>query len=85
VTIEGLARNGILHPLQKAFMDHDALQCGYCTPGMILQAYSFLKKTPRPSSTQIIEGMESNLCRCGAYTRIVRAVQAAAIEMRGGV
>lgn len=85
VTIEGLEQNNILHPLQKAFMEHDALQCGYCTPGMILQAYSLLMKNPRPSSLQILQRMEHNLCRCGAHTRIVRAVQAAATEMRGGV
>lgn len=85
VTIEGLARNNILHPLQKAFMEHDALQCGYCTPGMVLQAYALLKKNPRCSPAQIIEGMEGNLCRCGSHPRIVRAVQAAATEQRGGV
>ncbi len=83
-TIEGLAEKDMLHPLQKAFMEHDALQCGYCTPGMILQAYSLLRKNPRPSLRQIIEGMEGNLCRCGAHNRIVSAVQAAALEMRGG-
>jgi aerobic-type carbon monoxide dehydrogenase small subunit (CoxS/CutS family) len=83
VTIEGLARNGELHPLQKAFMAHDALQCGFCTPGMIMNAYALLQKTPEPSVTQIIEGMDENLCRCGAYNRIVRAVQAAAEEIQG--
>ncbi len=61
VTIEGLAKNGVLNPLQKAFMNHDALQCGYCTPGMLLQAYSLLIKNPRLSSEQIIEGMEGNI------------------------
>jgi aerobic-type carbon monoxide dehydrogenase small subunit (CoxS/CutS family) len=85
VTIEGLARNNILHPLQKAFMEHDALQCGYCTPGMVLQAYALLKKNPHPSQAQILEGMEGNLCRCGSHPRIVRAVLAAATEQRGGV
>jgi aerobic-type carbon monoxide dehydrogenase small subunit (CoxS/CutS family) len=84
VTIEGLAKNGTLHPLQKAFVDHYGLQCGYCTPGMIMNAYSFLKKNPRPSSAEIIEGMDNNLCRCGAHKRIVRAVQAAAKEMERG-
>ncbi len=83
-TIEGLAQNGTLHPLQKAFMEHDALQCGYCTPGMILTAYSLLRRTPRPSYQQIVEGMEGNLCRCGAHTRIIAAIQAAAMEMGGG-
>jgi aerobic-type carbon monoxide dehydrogenase small subunit (CoxS/CutS family) len=83
VTIEGLAKKGELHPLQKAFMAHDALQCGFCTPGMILNAYALLRKNPRPSLAEIIEGMDENLCRCGAYNRIVQAVQAAAEEMRG--
>ena len=84
VTIEGLSKNGDLHPLQKAFMEHDALQCGFCTPGMILNAYALLKRNPRPSYSEIIEGMDENLCRCGAYTRIVQAVQAAARAMEGG-
>jgi aerobic-type carbon monoxide dehydrogenase small subunit (CoxS/CutS family) len=83
-TIEGLARAGKLHPLQKAFMEHDALQCGYCTPGMILSAYSLLRENPRPSYSQIVEGMDGNLCRCGAHKRITEAVQAAAKEMEGG-
>lgn len=84
-TIEGLAKNGKLHPLQKAFMDHDALQCGFCTPGMILSAYSVIKKHPRPSEMEIVEGMNDNLCRCGAHKRIVEAIQTAAKEMRGGL
>ena len=84
MTIEGLARDGQLHPLQKAFMEHDALQCGFCTPGMILAAYSLLRRTPRPSYRGILEGLEHNLCRCGAHKRIVEAVQAAAKEMVGG-
>ncbi len=83
-TIEGLAQNGKLHPLQKAFMEHDALQCGYCTPGMILSAYSLLKQNPRPTEAQIREGLEGNLCRCGAHQRIIAAVQAAAKAMAGG-
>jgi len=83
VTIEGLASNGGLHPLQEAFMEHDALQCGYCTPGMILNAYALLKKNPRPSEAQVIEGMDDNLCRCGAHKRIVQAVLAAAQRMGG--
>ena len=83
-TIEGLAKNGQLHPLQKAFMDHDALQCGYCTPGMIMNAYSLLQKHPRPSTAELIEGMDDNFCRCGAHTRIVDAIQTAAKEMQGG-
>ena len=84
MTIEGLVRNGRLHPLQKAFMDHDALQCGFCTPGMILNAYSLLLEKPQPTETEIIEGMNDNLCRCGAHVRIVQAIQSAAKEMRGG-
>jgi aerobic-type carbon monoxide dehydrogenase small subunit (CoxS/CutS family) len=85
VTIEGLSKNGELHPLQQAFMEHDALQCGFCTPGMIINAYALLRKNPRPSVSQIIEGMDDNLCRCGAYNRIVQAVQAAAEETKGTV
>ena len=85
VTIEGLARDGTLHPIQKAFMHHDALQCGYCTPGMIMTAAAFLRKNPRASSTDIIEGMDNNLCRCGAHHRIVQALQSAAKEMGGGL
>ncbi len=83
VTIEGLADNGNLHPLQKAFMEHDALQCGFCTPGMILSAYGLLQENPQPSYSEILEGMEANLCRCGAHKRIVEAIQAAAKEMEG--
>ena len=85
VTIEGLAQNGGLHPLQKAFIKHNAFQCGFCTPGMILTAYSFLRENPRPSYEEIIEGMDDNLCRCGAHTRIVQAILTASEEMRGGV
>lgn len=84
VTIEGLANGGELHPVQKAFMEHDALQCGYCTPGMILQATAFLRQNPEPSVMDIMYAMEDNLCRCGAHNRIVQAIQAAASEMRGG-
>ena len=84
MTIEGLARNGELHPLQKAFLKHDALQCGFCTPGMILKAYSLLYKNPRPSREEIIRGMDTNLCRCGSYMRVVQAIESAAREMKGG-
>jgi aerobic-type carbon monoxide dehydrogenase small subunit (CoxS/CutS family) len=84
-TIEGLSKNGDLHPLQKAFAEHDAFQCGYCTPGMILTAYSLLQENPQPTREEIIRGMEDNLCRCGAHTRIIDAIQAAATEMKGGV
>ena len=82
ITIEGLARNGDLHPLQKAFVSHDALQCGFCTPGMILNAYSLLMKNPNPTRQEIIESMDDNLCRCGSYGRIIQAIQTAASEMR---
>jgi aerobic-type carbon monoxide dehydrogenase small subunit (CoxS/CutS family) len=81
VTIEGLARNGKLHPMQSAFIKHDALQCGYCTPGMILTAVSFLKKNPNPSRSEIIREMDDNLCRCGSYNRILDAIEKAAAEM----
>ena len=83
-TIEGLEQNGELHPLQKAFVEHDALQCGYCTPGMIMNAYSLLLNNPRPSRSQIIEQMDGNLCRCGAHTRIIQAIETAAKQMGGG-
>ena len=84
LTIEGLARNGRLHPLQEAFVKHDALQCGYCTPGMVLTAYGLLVRNPRPSLEEIIKGMNENLCRCGSYQRIIQAIQYAVQEMKGG-
>jgi len=84
LTIEGIARKGILHPLQRAFAEHDALQCGFCTPGMIMSAYGFLKENPRPTRADIIRGMEGNLCRCGSYERIVSAIQGAAVSMAEG-
>ena len=84
VTIEGLSDNGELHPLQEAFVAHDALQCGFCTPGMILNAYSLLLRNPRPTREDIVRGMERNLCRCGSHTRIVQAIESAAQKMRGG-
>jgi len=85
LTIEGLAKNGILHPLQEAFVKHEGMQCGYCTPGMILTAYGLLLKNPRPSRQDIIQALDDNLCRCGAHTRIVDAVQTAAAGMKGAV
>jgi nicotinate dehydrogenase subunit A len=85
LTIEGLEKEGKLHPLQQAFIDERAFQCGFCTPGMILNAYAILLKTPRPTSAEIARQMEDNLCRCGSHVRIVRAVQTAAEAMRGGV
>ncbi len=81
-TIEGLAREGKLHPVQKAFVEKDALQCGYCTPGMIMQAVGFLNRNPNPSRQEIIDGMEENLCRCGAHVRIIEAIEMAAKEMK---
>jgi carbon-monoxide dehydrogenase small subunit len=85
VTIEGLASNGELHPIQKAFIKHDALQCGYCTPGMIMNAYGLLLKNPEPSRKEIIDAMEDNLCRCGSYNRIIEAIQSASKVMKGEV
>lgn len=84
VTIEGLSRDGRLHPLQKAFLEHVGYQCGFCTPGMILNAYALLLKKPKPTKAEIIDAMEDNLCRCGSHARIVQSIQAAAGEMRGG-
>ena len=84
LTIEGLARDGRLHPLQEAFMKHDALQCGYCTPGMILSAYSLLLKNSKPAVSDIVDALNWNLCRCGAHTRIIQAVQDAAGTLTEG-
>ena len=84
ITIEGLAKDGRLHPLQQAFMAHDALQCGFCTSGMILTAYSFLRTHPQPTRAEVIAGMDNNLCRCGAHVRIVDAILEAATAMKGG-
>lgn len=78
LTIEGLARNGRLHPIQQAFLKHQAFQCGYCTPGMILSAYALLRKNPKPGREEILRAMEDNLCRCGSHTRIVAAIEEAA-------
>ncbi len=83
-TIEGLAKNGKLHPIQKAFIAHDALQCGFCTPGMIMKAHSLLSESPEPDRDEIIQEMDENLCRCGANVRIVEAIETAAREMKGG-
>lgn len=84
VTIEGLEKDGKLHPVQQAFIDHDALQCGFCTPGMILTATGLLVKNPSPTRGEIVAGLEENLCRCGAHTRIIDAVEDAAAKIRGG-
>jgi aerobic carbon-monoxide dehydrogenase small subunit len=77
-TVEGLATNGELHPMQRAFHETHALQCGFCTPGMIMQSIDLLEDNPDPSETEIREGLEGNLCRCTGYQNIVRAVQQAA-------
>jgi len=81
-TIEGLASNGELHPMQAAFREHHGLQCGFCTPGMVMSAVDLLQKNPDPSETEIREWLEGNICRCTGYHNIVKAIQAAATEMR---
>jgi len=81
LTIEGLSSNGSLHPIQKSFIEHDALQCGFCTPGMIMNAYGLLIRNPNPTREYIIKGMEENLCRCGSYNRIIDAIETASKEM----
>lgn len=82
LTIEGLAIHDKLHPVQEAFLDHHAFQCGFCTPGMILSTFALLKKTPKPDRRQVAEALDGNLCRCGAHVRILAAVEAAA--QKGG-
>lgn len=77
VTIEGLRTNSELHPLQRAFIEHDALQCGFCTPGMIMTAVGLFKKNPHPTRQEIIAAMDDNLCRCGSHQRILAAIEAA--------
>jgi carbon-monoxide dehydrogenase small subunit len=78
LTIEGLSQDGHLHPLQEAFVKHNAFQCGYCTPGMIMTAYAYLLKKPKATRADVIREMNQNLCRCGAHNRIVAAIQEAA-------
>jgi aerobic-type carbon monoxide dehydrogenase small subunit (CoxS/CutS family) len=80
-TIEGVADSDALHPVQSAFIEHDAAQCGYCTPGQILAAIALLDRTPHPSANDVVRGMSGNLCRCGTYPNIVQAVLAAAKRM----
>ncbi len=82
LTIEGLAKNGELHPLQKAFWEHHGLQCGYCTPGMILAAAGYLMINPNPTEMEVRHGISGNLCRCTGYQNIVKAILAAAEEIR---
>ena len=83
-TVEGLAQGETLHPLQQAFMDCHGLQCGFCTPGMMLTAACLLAKTPQPSEAQIAHALEGNLCRCTGYVNIVAAVKQASVQLAGG-
>ncbi len=78
LTIEGLAKNGKLHPIQEAFIEHNAMQCGFCTSGQIMQAYSLLQVNASPTREEIIDAMENNLCRCGAHVRMIKAIETAA-------
>ncbi len=84
VTIEGLEKDGKLHPLQEAFIKADAMQCAYCTSGMIMSANALLSKNPKPSREEIISGMNGNICRCGTYQRIVEAIQMASGQLASG-
>ena len=83
-TVEGLEKDGRLHPVQEAFADADAMQCGYCTPGMIVEAVAFLRAKPNPTEADAVRALEGHICRCGTYGRIVRAVRQAAEQMKGG-
>ncbi|MCF6216660.1 MAG: (2Fe-2S)-binding protein [Emcibacter sp.] len=82
-TAAGLARNGHLHPVQEAFIENDAIQCGFCTPGMVLKTISLLDENPRPTEAEIRHGLEGNICRCTGYTKIVEAVQDASRRITG--
>lgn len=82
ITVEGLSQNGELHPLQDAFVEDHGLQCGFCTPGMLVRAYRFLKENPDPTEEEIRYGMAGNLCRCTGYQNIIKAVQSAARRMQ---
>jgi aerobic-type carbon monoxide dehydrogenase small subunit (CoxS/CutS family) len=84
VTIEGIGKDGKLHPVQQAFIDHDAFQCGFCTSGMILEAVAFVEKNSHPSRDAIQQGLNGHLCRCGAYQSIIEAVQSAAKVVHRG-
>jgi aerobic-type carbon monoxide dehydrogenase small subunit (CoxS/CutS family) len=84
-TIEGLATGDKLHPVQEAFLDYGAMQCAYCTCGMIMSAVGLLEEKPNPTRDEIVKGMNGNVCRCGAYTRIISAIEKAAATMKGGV
>ena len=82
VTVEGLANGDALHPIQRAFLEEDAGQCGYCTPGFVMSAYALLRRNPAPTESQIRDALQGNLCRCNAYGRIIRGVMAAADAMK---
>lgn len=82
ITVEGLAKNGTLHPLQDGFMQEHGLQCGYCTPGMLMRSYRFLQENPNPTEEQIRAGLAGNICRCTGYQNIVKAVQHAAKQLQ---
>ena len=84
ITIEGLERSGQLHPVQKAFAEADAMQCGYCTPGMIVESVALLRRKADPTAPEIAHALEGHICRCGTYDRIVRAVRRAAETTKGG-
>lgn len=84
LTVEGLEQDGELHPLQKAFSEHHGLQCGYCTPGMLMSSYALLTQSPDPSAKQIRKGIAGNLCRCTGYKNIFAAIEAAAADMKSG-
>ena len=84
MTVEGLEQNGKLHPLQEGFVAEHGLQCGYCTPGMLMTSYAFLKKHPKPSEDEIRRGISGNLCRCTGYVNIVKAIQHAAAKLSQG-
>jgi len=83
MTIEGLEQNGQLHPLQEAFLEAGAMQCGYCTPGMIMSGVALLSKNPNPDEAEIVRFMNGNICRCGTYPRIVAAIRLAANKQMG--
>ena len=85
LTIEGLSNNGSLHPLQEEFVKSDALQCGFCTPGMIMNAYGLLLKNPEPTNEEVVIAMDENLCRCDAHGRIIQAIQNAGLHMKKSV
>lgn len=82
ITVEGLAQAGVLHPVQQAFTDEHGLQCGFCTPGMLMRSYRFLQENPDPSESEIRHGMAGNLCRCTGYQNIIKSVQKAAADIK---